>query len=93
MAGSNLKRLMLSILVFGFGVAGCGGDLDDLDQFINETKARPGGHCLKLRPTRYSPTLLMRKVFAHRSCPMRRRQQQARPVAAPGLTGTEAASF
>ncbi len=43
MAGSNLKRLMLSILVFGFGVAGCGGDMDDLDQFINETKARPGG--------------------------------------------------
>jgi len=43
MAGSNLKRLMLSILVVGFGVAGCGGDMDDLDKFINETKALPGG--------------------------------------------------
>jgi type IV pilus assembly protein PilP len=43
MAGSHLKRLMLSILVVGFGVAGCGGDMDDLDKFINETKALPGG--------------------------------------------------
>ena len=43
MAGSSLKRLMLSILVVGFGVAGCGGDMDDLDKFINETKALPGG--------------------------------------------------
>ena len=43
MAGSNLKRLVLSILVVGFGVAGCGGDMDDLDMFINEIKARPGG--------------------------------------------------
>ncbi len=43
MGGSNLKRLMLSILVVGFSVAGCGGDMDDLDKFINETKALPGG--------------------------------------------------
>ena len=43
MTGSNLKRLMLSILVVGFGAAGCGGDMDDLDKFINETKALPGG--------------------------------------------------
>ncbi len=43
MAGSSLKRLMLSILVVGFGVAGCGGDMDDQGKFINETKALPGG--------------------------------------------------
>ncbi len=43
MASSNLKRFMLSILVVGFGVVGCGGDMDDLDMFINEIKARPGG--------------------------------------------------
>ena len=43
MTGSNLKGLMLSILVLAFGAAGCGGDMDDLDKFINETKALPGG--------------------------------------------------
>ncbi len=31
------------ILVMTFGVAACGGDHDDLDQYINEVKARPGG--------------------------------------------------
>ncbi len=25
------------------GVAACGGDMDDLDQYINEVKSRPGG--------------------------------------------------
>ena len=31
------------ILVMALGVAACGGDHDDLDQYINEVKARPGG--------------------------------------------------
>lgn len=31
------------ILVAMFGVAACGGDSDDLDQYINTIKARPGG--------------------------------------------------
>ncbi|MCG8369710.1 MAG: pilus assembly protein PilP [Proteobacteria bacterium] len=31
------------VLVMAFGVAACGGDHDDLDQYINEVKARPGG--------------------------------------------------
>ena len=31
--------LILSVL----GLAACGGDMDDLDQYINETKAKPGG--------------------------------------------------
>lgn len=31
--------LLLSVV----GLAACGGDMDDLDQYINETKAKPGG--------------------------------------------------
>ena len=31
------------VLVMALGVAACGGDNDDLDQYINEVKARPGG--------------------------------------------------
>ena len=31
------------VLLATAGLAACGGDMDDLDQYINETKARPGG--------------------------------------------------
>ncbi len=31
------------VVVISLGVAACGGDHDDLDQYINEVKARPGG--------------------------------------------------
>ena len=31
------------VLALSFGLAACGGDMDDLDQYINEIKARPGG--------------------------------------------------
>ena len=31
------------VLVLALGVAACGGDMDELDQYINETKALPGG--------------------------------------------------
>jgi len=27
----------------GFGIIGCGSDMDDLDKYINDVKARPGG--------------------------------------------------
>jgi len=27
----------------GFGIIGCGNDMDDLDKYINDVKARPGG--------------------------------------------------
>ncbi len=43
MGASNLKRIALLALLAGFGLAGCGGDMDDLDRYINEVKARPGG--------------------------------------------------
>ena len=31
------------ILAAVFALGACGGDMDDLDQYINEIKARPGG--------------------------------------------------
>lgn len=33
----------VALLAAGFGLAGCAGDMDDLDSYINEVKARPGG--------------------------------------------------
>ncbi|MEJ2255647.1 MAG: pilus assembly protein PilP [Woeseiaceae bacterium] len=41
MRASSLKYGLL--LVLALGLTGCGGDMDDLDQYINEVKARPGG--------------------------------------------------
>ncbi len=31
------------VLVLAAGLTACGGDMDDLDQYINEVKAKPGG--------------------------------------------------
>ena len=36
-------RNSLILLAATVGLAACGGDNDDLDQYINEVKARPGG--------------------------------------------------
>ena len=36
-----LQGLLLAVAAFG--LAACGGDNDDLDQYINQVKARPGG--------------------------------------------------
>jgi len=41
MRASSLKYGL--VLVLSLGLAACGGDMDDLDQYINEIKARPGG--------------------------------------------------
>ncbi len=43
MRASNFKGLTLVALLAGAGLAGCGGDMDDLDRYVNEVKARPGG--------------------------------------------------
>ena len=46
MSASTIKHIMknsLVLVVATFGLAACGGDMDDLDQYINEIKARPGG--------------------------------------------------
>ncbi len=33
----------LILVLSALGLAACGGDMDDLDQYINEIKAKPGG--------------------------------------------------
>jgi type IV pilus assembly protein PilP len=46
MNASPIKQIMknsLILILATFGLAACGGDMDDLDQYINEIKARPGG--------------------------------------------------
>jgi type IV pilus assembly protein PilP len=41
---ASLKiRNCLILALSMFGLAACGGDMDDLDQYVNEVKARPGG--------------------------------------------------
>ena len=47
------------LLVAGFALSACGGDMDDLDQFINEIKARPGG---RIEPL---PEITPYEVFAY----------------------------
>lgn len=37
------SRNVVIILAAGLALSACGGDMDDLDQYINEIKARPGG--------------------------------------------------
>jgi len=41
--GSAFKLRNVMLLAAALGVAACGGDNDDLDQYINEVKSRPGG--------------------------------------------------
>ena len=31
------------VAALAFGLTACGGDMDDLDKYINDVKARPGG--------------------------------------------------
>jgi len=39
-----VTRMLLPVLLAsGLGLTGCSGDMDDLDAYINEVKARPGG--------------------------------------------------
>ena len=37
------SRNLIIILAAGLALGACGSDMDDLDQYINEIKARPGG--------------------------------------------------
>lgn len=43
MNASLIIRNGLVLIVTSLGLAACGSDMDDLDQYINEVKARPGG--------------------------------------------------
>lgn len=40
---ASLTRVLLIALVTSLSLTACGGDMDDLDQYVNEVKARPGG--------------------------------------------------
>ncbi len=41
-ASLTIKHSLILILSI-FALSACGGDMDDLDRYINETKAKPGG--------------------------------------------------
>jgi len=43
MRASLTIRHGLILVLSAIGLAACGGDMDDLDQYINEVKAKPGG--------------------------------------------------
>lgn len=43
MKASLWIRQSFAVLVLAAGLGACGGDMDDLDQYINEVKAKPGG--------------------------------------------------
>jgi len=43
MRASRTFRIVLMACVAASGLVACGGDMDDLDQYINEVKAKPGG--------------------------------------------------
>jgi type IV pilus assembly protein PilP len=43
MAAFFIKRLLPLVFIASVSLTGCGADMDDLDQYINEVKARPGG--------------------------------------------------
>lgn len=40
---TSVMKALLPIVLAGLVVTGCSGDMDDLDSYINEVKARPGG--------------------------------------------------
>ena len=40
---ASMTKLMLTMLIAGCGLYGCGSDMDDLDTYINKVKATPGG--------------------------------------------------
>lgn len=40
---ASLNKALLTLLFATFALSACSGDMDDLDQYINDVKARPGG--------------------------------------------------
>lgn len=53
------SRFLIALLTVAFGLAGCAGDMDDLDSYINEIKAKPGG---RIEPL---PEITPYEVFAY----------------------------
>ena len=66
--------LILSLAVVG--MTACGSDNDDLDQYINEVKARPGGRIdplPEITPYEIFTYAADTENFAHRSYPTHHR--------------------
>ena len=59
MRASRLMRLTLIVALAGLSIAGCTGDMDDLDRYVNEVKARPGG---RIEPL---PEITPYEIFAY----------------------------
>ena len=59
MIASVALRKGLLLAVAATGLAACAGDMDDLDRYINEVKARPGG---RIEPL---PEITPYEVFAY----------------------------
>ena len=53
------SKNVIVILAASLALSGCGSDMDDLDQYINEIKARPGG---RIEPL---PEITPYEVFAY----------------------------
>lgn len=53
------SRLLIGLIAMALGVSACSGDMDDLDSYINEIKARPGG---RIEPL---PEITPYEVFAY----------------------------
>ena len=43
MRAPQITKHAMILILSAVGLAACGGDMDDLDQYINEVKAKPGG--------------------------------------------------
>jgi len=61
MRASQMTRFGLLLVVTLAGLAACGGDMDDLDRYINEVKARPGGRIDPL------PEITPYEIFTYRA--------------------------
>jgi type IV pilus assembly protein PilP len=56
----STKRLIpVALVAFGLVLGGCSGDMDDLDEYINTVKARPGG---RIKPL---PEITPYEVFTY----------------------------
>ena len=58
MIASLTVRSGLLLAVVAVGLVACGGDMDDLDSYVNQVKARPGGRIAPL------PEVTPYEVFA-----------------------------